>query len=163
MLTSPSSQLPIPSDVAKARTDALNSVTQAEAEYRRLVEMQIAKELEIVELVKRKIYEQEELDKFTKDLHVTYEKLQKTRLEEASMKEEIDLYRKEMTEANNLLKDRELKCVEAEKDLERRTGILTTNENQYTIKREELRQEIFAHNLRVDILTKAIKSCSTQD
>ena len=163
MLVSPSAQIPTPKDIAKARIDALNSVTQAEAEYRRLVELQVAKEMEIVELVKRKIYEEEQLEKVSKDLKSLIDQATKAASEEAHLKTEIALYRKEMTEANNLLKERELKCVGVEKDLEQRTKILIVNENNHLVKRDELEQAIFAHNLRVDILTKAIKSCSTQD
>lgn len=162
MLVSPSSPIPIPKDIEKARTAALNSVTQSEAEYRRLVEMQISKEMEIVELVKKKIYEEEQFEKVSKELILVVEKVKQATSEEASLMAKIALQREEIAKSDKDIKEKEKKCSEREKDIDDRTNILRANENQYLVKRDELQDAIIAHNLRVDILTKAIKSCSIQ-
>lgn len=156
MLVSPSSPIPIPSDIAKARTEALNSVTQAEAEYRRLVEMQVAKEMEIVELVKRKIYEEEQFEKVSKDLVSITESVAKAIVEEAHLMAEIDQHRKEALEVNNLLKERELRVKKAELSLEERSEILLEKEEDYLLKYTELCQGKEAHEKRVSILEKAL-------
>lgn len=75
MLISPAQDLPLPKDMQKALKDAQNSVTLSEAEHRRLVELRVAEETTIVELGKRKNYEEGLLATVSIELTQTEERL----------------------------------------------------------------------------------------
>lgn len=162
MLVSPSAPVPVPSDLVKATNEAKNNITLAEAEYRRLVELQIAKEMDVVELVKRKAYEEDLIAKLTPKVKLLQDEVSELEKKVSYLKDGITAEQVVINSKIKELSEREAKCKEIENDLEQRKSILTTNENQYIVKRDELRQQIFAHNTRVDILTKAIQSCSNQ-
>ena len=107
MLVSPAQDLPLPKDMQKALKDAQNAVTLSEAEHRRLVELRISEEMTIVELGKRKTYEEGRLNEVLAELTKTEKLLAGVKAEEASIRAEIALQRGQMEVDSKVLQDRE--------------------------------------------------------
>ena len=159
MLVSPSAPIQLPADIAKARTDALNVITTAEAEYRRIVELQIAKELDIVELVKRKAYEEELISKLTPQVKLLQNEVSELEKKVSYLKEGITAEQVAITSKVKELTERESKCKEIESNLEERNSILTRDEKQYSVKYDYFMEDVAVHKQKVEILTKALNLC----
>lgn len=156
MIISPAQDLPLPDDVQKALKNARNAVTFSEAEHRRLVEMRIAEETTIVELSKRKAYEESLLEDISLELSKTKETLTKLKHEEGVIKADIKARQDQIKKDEESIQSRKQELEKAELDLEARSKNLVEKETDYSIKHTELYKEIEAHNNRVSILDKAL-------
>lgn len=138
MLISPAQDLPLPNDMQKALKDARNSVTLSEAEHRRLVELRVAEETTIVELGKRKLYEEERLNDILAQVANSQVKLTQLRSEEVAITKDIDDRKAQIKLDEESIETRKEALQRAEFALESRQEILTEQEEECYTERESL-------------------------
>lgn len=144
----------------KALKDAHNSVTLAEAEYRRLVELRVAEESTIVEITKRKVYEMEELEKVSSQLAYMGTLIARDEATIATQSEKLVALDRVISEKDKELAGRERDAQKRDFDLRERSETLIALEESYLVKSKKLQEDIEAHNKKVKILSEAIKLCN---
>lgn len=138
MIISPAQDLPLPNDMQKALKEARNAVTLSEVEHRRLVELRIAEETTIVELSKRKVYEEEMLEAVLLEVSQTQARLTQLKDEEGIIKANIIARQAQIKQDEESIKTRKEALQKAEFALEARNEILIEQEEECYKERESL-------------------------
>jgi len=156
MIISPAHDLPLPSDMQKALNEARNAVTLSEVEHRRLVELRVAEEIKIVELSKRKVYEEEVLQGVLVELSQTQDRLSKLKREEGVIMADIRARQDQIKQDELSIQTKKETLQIVELDFEKRIKELEEGEKNYSIKYAELCKEKEENNRRVSILNEAL-------